>query len=67
MKFKVADVPVNVLDGVEHNPKAVTFAVGVLLGILVSIVITGEKILFVAAVVEVVAGLVAAYFAGKPK
>lgn len=67
MKFNIADVPVNVVDGVLKYPKVALLAAGVIVGVAGTAFYVSEWAVFGWAVVLLAASTVAAYFAGKPR
>jgi len=67
MKLNIADIGINILDGLDKYPK-VTIGVGAFaLGLLVSSAHLGDWPVFGGGVALLVTGLAAAWYAGKPK
>ena len=67
MKINFADIPVNVLDGFDKYPYTTCGATCYLLGFLTASLLSANWVLIFWALGGGFAGLVAAYYAGKPK
>ena len=67
MKFNFADIPVNVIDGVCKYPLVSACTGSLISGVALSWFIVYDARVFAASGLLLLAGLVAAYFAGKPK
>ena len=67
MKFNLADVAVDILDGLDKYPRIVIGIGSFSLGLLISSAHLGDWPVFTGAVSLLVGGLVAAWYAGRPK
>jgi len=69
MKFKFADVPVNITEGFEfafkQYPRSFFLFIGILLGVFVGAYLQGSTDLFWVGVAFIVISIVAAYFLGR--
>lgn len=67
MKIKLADIPINIIDGIDKYPRASIGIFCFLAGSLAISALSGELAVFAACSVGVFAALCAAWYAGKPK
>jgi hypothetical protein len=67
MKFNFADIPVNVIDGACKYPLIASCSCSLIAGVALSWFIVYDTRVFAAAGLLLLAGLVTAYFVGKPK
>lgn len=67
MKIKIADIPINVIDGIDKYPKTSIFVFSFLLGCMAASLTFTQWGVFIASCVGVVAALAGAWYLGKPK
>lgn len=67
MKLNFKDIPVNVIDGACKYPSISACVTSLISGVALSWFIVHDARVFAASGVLLLAALVAAYFAGKPK
>lgn len=67
MKIKLADIPINIIDGIDKYPRAAIAIFCALAGVITVSLTFGHWGVFAASCAGMVGGLVLAWHMGKPK